>query len=83
MNDEAPFPPRSPADVAAYPDHELVLGFIEFRPEDPDPGDNRSPAYRWGWMNAKRDHAKVDDGYDAFRAWVISDFRQRGIPLCR
>lgn len=63
------FPPASAADIAAYPDDDVVDGYRSYRKDDPDPGDNHAPGYRWGWANAKRDRGH-DDGMD----WVRSEY---------
>lgn len=63
----SPFPPRTAFDIAAYEQDECVAGFMGWRPDDPVPGDNHSPSYRWGWTNAARDHSSSDDGYDGLR----------------
>lgn len=65
------FPPRDEWDIAAYEHDEVVAGFRGWCPDDPIPGDNHSPSYRWGWTNAARDHASCDDGYDGIRAAFI------------
>jgi len=61
------FPPRDDWDVAAYDTDEVVAGYREHRPDDPAPGDNRSPAYRWGWANCRRDMTHEPDGLDGVR----------------
>lgn len=62
------FPPRDVWDIAAYDPNELIAGFLDHRPDDPEPGPNRSPSFRWGWSNRRRDMTGApDDGYDALR----------------
>jgi hypothetical protein len=73
---DPPFPPRDGIDVAAYDTDEVVAGYRESRPDDPEPGDNRSPAYRWGWQNRKRDSLRHDDGFD-FARRAYFDLRRR------
>ena len=71
------FPPRNEWDVAAYPDDDVVEGYREWRPDDPEPGENRSPGYRWGWANGRRDRQGGDDGYDRVRqAYIQLKWRQ-------
>lgn len=66
------FPPRDEWDILAYDDDEVIAGYREHRPDDQPPGDNRSPAYRWGWTNARRDLTRADDGFGAIRrAFII------------
>lgn len=38
---------------------EIMQGFLNFRPDDPEPGNNHSRAYWHGWMNRKNDHDNV------------------------
>lgn len=61
------FPPRDAWEIAAYPTDDVVLGYMEHRLDDPVPGDNRSPGYRWGWANRRRDVTHEPDGFDAVR----------------
>jgi hypothetical protein len=68
------FPPRNEWDIAAYDTDEVVSGYREWRPDEPAPGDNRSPAYRWGWTNARRDrfYRTEDDGFSPIRQAYIA-----------
>lgn len=61
------FPPRDIRDIFAYDISECVLGFQEYQPHIPDPGDEFTPSYRWGWANAKFDRTREDDGFLALR----------------
>jgi len=61
------FPPRDEWDVAAYNGHEVATGYRDHRPDDPVPGPNHSPAYRWGWVNRRRDVTHQADGFEAIR----------------
>ncbi len=61
------FPPRDEWDIAAYPNDEVVAGYIEYSPDEIAPGGNRSPAYRWGWLNRRRDATGEPDGFDNVR----------------
>lgn len=61
------FPPRDALDILSYDTSECARGFRDYRPELPDPGEERSPSYRWGWVNAKYDRTRKDDGYDHLR----------------
>lgn len=75
MNEEigTVFPPRDEWDVAAYDPDECVAGYREHKISDAAPGDNRSPAYRWGWANARQDATYMmgDDGLGAIRSAYI------------
>lgn len=70
------FPPRSAEEIDAYDDAELLAGFMEYRSDDPFPGENRTAAYRWGWQNGHYDHGN-DDGYGALRHAAIQMRRRR------
>lgn len=61
------FPPRDEWDIAAYPIDDVVAGFRDHRPDDPAPGPNHAPGYRWGWTNCRRDTAHEPDGFDGLR----------------
>lgn len=60
------FPPRDEWDVAAYDIAEVVEGYRS-SVDDPDPGPNRSPAFRWGWCNRQKDCRGAPDGYEDIR----------------
>jgi len=68
---EATFPPRHWTDIFGYDDDDVVSGYREHRPNDPEPGANRSPGYRWGWANRQRDSSREDDGLDQVRREYI------------
>lgn len=71
------YPPRSARDIAAYDQTECEAGYLDCRPNDPAPGENRSPAFRWGWANRCRDRSREDDGFDAMRrAYFNLNLRQ-------
>lgn len=72
------FPPESVEDIAAYDLGECVEGYTEQKPDEPEPGANRSPAYRWGWQNRKRDRQPEDDGFGYLRQAYI-EFRKGAI----
>lgn len=61
------FPPRDEWDVAAYPQDEVVAGYRDHRADDPVPGENHSPGYRWGWTNRRRDTTRQPDGFEPIR----------------
>ncbi|TPM25696.1 hypothetical protein [Mesorhizobium sp. B2-3-4] len=65
------FPPRDEWDIAAYDTDEVVAGYREYRPEEPQPGENRSPAYRWGWANRRKDMTHQPDGLEDVRRIFI------------
>lgn len=71
------FPPRDEWDVAAYETDEVVAGYRGHRIDDPIPGPNHSPAYRWGWANAHKDKTRTQDGFEAVRSVFI---RMAGLP---
>lgn len=79
--DAPQFPPRAWQDIEAYPIREVVEGFSDgydgVKAGDPVPGSNRSPAYRWGYQNAIRDHQAKDDGFDAIRHEYVRERRLR------
>lgn len=71
------FPPRDEWDIAAYEDDEVVAGYREHSLSDLPPGNNRSPSYRWGWTNARRDRTHEPDGFEPVRYAYISMTRNR------
>jgi len=64
------FPPASAVDVFFYSDDEIVAGYRDYRPGDPEPSPNRSPGYRLGWSNAHYDRTGQDGGLGDVRAEV-------------
>ena len=64
---DAPFPPRDAWDIVSYDATECVEGYRSHRPGDFPPGDNRSPAFRWGWLNARKDRTGEPDGFEQVR----------------
>lgn len=71
------FPPRDEWDVLAYDEDELVAGYRSYRPDDPEPGGNHSPAFRWGWVNRRKDSTRIPDGFEGIRSAFI---RMTGMP---
>jgi hypothetical protein len=69
---DLPFPPRDEWDVAAYDLDEVVAGYRDYRPDDPMPGPNHSPAYRWGWTNRRKDNTRIPDGFEHIRSAFIA-----------
>lgn len=69
------FPPRDEWDVAAYDGDEIVAGYRDHRISDPAPGPNHSPAFRWGWTNARRDASHEPDGFEGIRYAFIRMIR--------
>ncbi|RYE61040.1 MAG: hypothetical protein EOP20_00820 [Hyphomicrobiales bacterium] len=65
------FPPRDYLDIINYDGDEVVAGYREWRPADPEPGGNREPGYRWGWANARLDHTKEQDEHGEVRRAYI------------
>lgn len=50
---------------------------MSYEAGDPEPGANRSPGFRWGWMNRKRDSQREDDGFDSVRRAYIESGRMK------
>lgn len=69
------FPPRDAWDIAAYDTDEVVAGYLDHSVHEPNPGGNRSPAYRWGWMNARKDATHEYDGLEPVRYAYIRMLR--------
>lgn len=67
----AVFPPRDEWDIAAYETDDVVAGYREYRRDDPHPGANHSPGYRWGWTNRQKDATGTPDGYEPIRSAFI------------
>lgn len=65
------YPPNSKWDIAAYPVDDVVEGYRDHSLSDHPPGDNRSPGYKWGWTNARRDMSGKDDGFGGIRSAYI------------
>ncbi len=63
----AVYPPRNLFDIAAYDLEEVFDGYMAQEADEPLPGDNHSPAYRWGATNNLRDRQIDDDGFDGLR----------------
>mgnify|MGYP001606863796 CR=1 FL=1 len=61
------FPPRDEWDIAAYDTDEVAAGFLEYSADEPNPGPNRTPGYRWGWLNRRRDTTHEPDGFELLR----------------
>ena len=70
------FPPRDEWDIVAYPTDDVVAGYREHRLDDPEPGENRAPGYRWGWANAQKDATHIPDGMEEMRYAYIRMSRQ-------
>lgn len=54
-------PVRTVVDLDTLDDAEIVAGYRDFRPGDPEPGENRGRAYWHGWRNRKADHERNPD----------------------
>jgi hypothetical protein len=61
------FPPTCIEDIMSYDTDEVVAGYREGRPDDPMPGENRDPGYRWGWANRLRDTTGEPDQFSPLR----------------
>jgi hypothetical protein len=71
------FPPRSADDVFFYEGLDIVEGYRDYTPGDPEPGANRSPGYRWGWSNAHYDCTGNDGGLGRVRAAAAREAKIR------
>ncbi|NTA27418.1 hypothetical protein [Allorhizobium ampelinum] len=73
------FPPIDEWDIVAYPIDDVVNGYLSFKNDDPDPGNNHSAGFRWGWANCKKDriYKTSPDGFERLRALAINLERQR------
>lgn len=49
-------PVATAADLATLDHNEIVQGYVDYQPGDPEPGINRGRAYWHGWMNRARDN---------------------------
>jgi hypothetical protein len=73
---EARFPPESWEDLVAYDDAECLEGYLDYAEGDPEPGANRSPSYRWGWITAKEDRT----GVASYFYWLRREYiRETGL----
>lgn len=55
MSDASFEPVAMLADLETLNDDEIVQGYRDFRPGDPEPGPNRGRSYWHGWCNRARD----------------------------
>ncbi len=53
-------PVRTIADLDSLDHGEIVAGYVEYEPGDPEPGINRGRAYWHGWHNAAIDHHQIE-----------------------
>lgn len=68
------------ADLDTLDDDEIVAGYNDWRPGDPEPGENRGRAYWHGWMNAARDRNAAPwtwEGAELARAWLAREWERR------
>ncbi|NTG73283.1 hypothetical protein G6M02_08060 [Agrobacterium rhizogenes] len=65
------FPPRDEWDIAAYDTDDVVNGYRQYAANDPSPGANHAPGYRWGWANARKDATIECDGFEPIRRAYI------------
>lgn len=75
MTEFGAFPPTCIEDIMSYDADEVMAGYREYRRDDPEPGDNRSPGYRWGWTNRKRDVTYEPDPFIELRYEYIRTMR--------
>ena len=68
----ADYPPTCWQDIFAYDDDDVMSGYREYRPTEPEPGANRAAGYRWGWANRKRDTTGEPDPFDGVRRAYIA-----------
>jgi hypothetical protein len=52
-------PVRTIAELEKLDADEIVAGYLEYGPDDPEPGPNRGRAYWHGWRNAAIDHGRI------------------------
>jgi hypothetical protein len=52
-------PVRTLAELGALDADQIVAGYLEYRPDDPEPGPNRGKAYWHGWRNAGIDRGRI------------------------
>lgn len=77
---EAKYPPETWQDIVAYDDAECLEGYMDCREGDPEPGDNRSPSYRWGWITRAEDRT----GTAGHFYWLRREYaREMGIGKVR
>ena len=69
------FPPTEWWHIFEYDDDEIVAGYRDYRPGDPEPGANHSDGYRWGWINGRKDTTHAPDGYEPVRYAYIRNAR--------
>lgn len=85
MNDDRPlgtvFPPRNLDEIDAYDNRELMGAFLEYERGDPEPGDNRSAAYRWAWSCRHCDVTGEGDGHYEIRRAYARRMIERGDTL--
>lgn len=56
--------------------NEIVDGYMDWRPGDPEPGENRGRAYWHGWMNRARDQGERPQTAESRQ--LAHDFCERG-----
>ncbi len=65
-------------DVYAYADDDVVAGYLDAQTNEPTPGLNHAPGYRWGWANRIKYRTHQNDGLDGVRDEYI-----RQMPAAR
>lgn len=66
-------------DLETLDQDEVVRGYMEFDPNDPEPGLNRGRAYWHGWCNRARDAGLLPQTYEAMKLaeeWVAQGGRR-------
>jgi hypothetical protein len=69
-------PVRTLAELDTLDDDEILAGYREWHPGDPEPGPNRSKAYWHGWRNAAIDRREIDG--DAASAQLAHEYVAMG-----
>jgi hypothetical protein len=54
------FPPKTVEEVMGLDAYECYEGFASYEANGPEPGENRSVAFRWGWWCRHGDHTGED-----------------------
>ena len=62
-----PWPPQTVDDILAMDHDEVVDGYTSYEHDDPEPGPNRTPGFRWGWFNRCADMTHVQDEHYPLR----------------
>jgi len=79
---DSPFAPvRTAADLLTLDHNEIVRGYMDYEPGDPEPGANQGRAYWHGWCNARTDRT-THEPTEAQRA-LVREIAPRGKMMTR